>query len=198
MESPLRQNISSVAEKIQDIVDAAERAATEIKAEAEADAARYRTERQREADALGADRAARLEELSVSLSEHADRIRADVISLSTELGRAADELRGHRFEANPARPQASPASDDVAGASSPRGATGLTFQDGTFEPVAYPGTGEGNGTDTAVPEEALLRATQMSVAGHSREEIETALRDEFEIADPAAITHHILGNANSR
>jgi hypothetical protein len=181
MEVPLRRSVSSVAEKIQEILDAAERVARDIEAEAEVEAARYRKDRVREADALITERADRLKGLSTSLSEHADRVRTEVIALSSELSRAADELRGHRYEAKPAA--AEPGSDGEVPA-----------------PVAYPGTGRPLGADdgeAAVPEEALLRATQMSVAGNSREEIESALRDEFELDDPSAVTNHVLGHAKA-
>jgi hypothetical protein len=173
MEGSLRHSISSVAEKIQEIVDTAERVARDIRADAEADAARYRADRQREADALMADRAARLRELSTSLSEHADRVRAEVVSLSAELSRAADELGGQGHEATGGAPA---------------------------EPIAYPGTARTeltNGGDAGFPEEALLRATQMSIAGSSRAEIESALRDEFELDDPAVVTAQALGQARA-
>ena len=45
------------------------------------------------------------------------------------------------------------------------------------------------------PEEAILRATQMAVAGSSRSEIEATLRDEFGLADAGAVVNDILGPA---
>jgi hypothetical protein len=48
-----------------------------------------------------------------------------------------------------------------------------------------------------VPEEALLRATQMAVAGNDRAEIERTLEAEFGITDPHFITDELLGPTGS-
>ena len=42
-----------------------------------------------------------------------------------------------------------------------------------------------------VPENARLVATQMTIAGSSRDEISRRLRDEFGILDPTAILNEI-------
>jgi hypothetical protein len=52
---------------------------------------------------------------------------------------------------------------------------------------------DGEDSDSVVSEDAVLRATQMAVAGNSREEIETVLRTEFGVSDPASVTNEILG-----
>lgn len=219
MATPIRESISSVAEKIQEIVEAAERVAREIQADAEAEASRYREDRRREADALAVDRAARLKELSASLSQHAERVRAEVTSLSAELSRAADELRGDGAAATPVR-QAPPREEHQSseGDLEPSEERDLHGKPGwlrrhsplgrssgpeTPQPVAYPGSAAGESQNgprctpegAHVPDEALLRATQMAVAGSSREEIEEALRRDFDLADPAAVADEILGNA---
>jgi hypothetical protein len=171
MATPLGKSISSAAEKIQEIVDVAERVALDIRAEAETEAARYREDRRREADALVEERTRRFEELSASLSEHAERVRAEVASLSAELGRAVDELRRHDSH-GPLVPVASRVTDARQEA-------------------------HDHGTETPLPEGALLRAAQMAVAGNSRAEIEAALRDEFDLPDPGAIADDILGGAEA-
>jgi hypothetical protein len=172
MATPLGKSISSAAEKIQEIVDAAERVALDIRAEAETEAARYREDRRREADASVEERTRRFEELSASLSEHAERVRAEVASLSAELGRAVDELRRRDSQA-PVVPVTYPGTDARQGA-------------------------RDDGTETPVPAGALIRAAQMAVAGNSRAEIEATLRDEFELSDPGAVTDDILGSAEAR
>ncbi len=48
---------------------------------------------------------------------------------------------------------------------------------------------------SAPPEEAVLRATQMAVAGSSRSEIEATLSDEFGLADATPVVNDILGPA---
>jgi hypothetical protein len=206
--TPIRESISSAAEKIQGILEAAEEAARAIQAEAEADAARYREERRREADALVGERADRLKELAASLGDHAVQVRAAVLSLSAELDRAADELRGESEP--PAQPseseeeEGSPEGPDRArpGWFRRRGPVGATSGAQTPRPVAYDGITDaapagdappaaGGPADALVPDEALLRATQMAVAGRSREEIEEALRRDFAVANPAAVVDDI-------
>jgi hypothetical protein len=43
-----------------------------------------------------------------------------------------------------------------------------------------------------IPEQAVLRATQMAVAGEERREIERMLRDEFGVTDPAGAVDQLL------
>ena len=200
MATPIRESLSSAAQKIEGIVEAAEEAARAIEAEAEADAGRYREERRRETDALAAERADRLNELSVSLSEQAVRVRSAVQSLASQLERAADELRG---EAAPATEPSHDEKDDRDGSPESEQARPGWFRrhlEGP-QPVAYPGTQEAapvnqtstpaRAEDVPVPDEALLRATQMAVAGRSREEIEETLRRDFALTNPGAVVDDI-------
>jgi hypothetical protein len=200
--TPIRESISSAAEKIQGIVEAAEEAARAIQAEAEQEADRYREEKRREADALVVDRADRLKELAASLSEHAVRVRSAVLSLSAELNRAADELRG---ETSPAT-EASHGVEEGEGEDVPAELHGdrsgwFRRRFDTPRPMAYPGTRDmpavnnassrASAEEAPIPDEALLRATQMAVAGRSREEIEEALRRDFGLANPEAVVDDI-------
>ena len=54
-----------------------------------------------------------------------------------------------------------------------------------LRPVAEPGNGE--------VDEALLKATQMAVAGGSRSDIEATLRDEYGVTEPARLVAQVLG-----
>ncbi|HYH62647.1 MAG TPA: hypothetical protein VD766_12340, partial [Solirubrobacterales bacterium] len=63
-------------------------------------------------------------------------------------------------------------------------------------PTAYPGT-SASSSESAPPEEAVLRATQMAVAGSPRSDIEVALRDEFGLDDPGSVVDDILGPDDS-
>jgi predicted nucleic acid-binding Zn-ribbon protein len=45
----------------------------------------------------------------------------------------------------------------------------------------------------AASNEAVLRATQMAVAGSERDEIEAEMRDEFGVGDPARLVDQVLG-----
>jgi len=47
-------------------------------------------------------------------------------------------------------------------------------------------------------EEPLLRATQLAVEGARREEIEDALRREFELTEPRAVVDQVLGPGGER
>ena len=59
-------------------------------------------------------------------------------------------------------------------------------------PAAEPESGEGAQENGLSPGARLL-ATQMSVAGSSREEIENRLRDEFHIEEPESMLDGLLG-----
>ncbi len=61
---------------------------------------------------------------------------------------------------------------------------------GNPQPAAEPQTAASEGGNR---EDALVRATQMAVAGHDRSEIESALASEFGIAEPGGIVDDILG-----
>ncbi|MDP9483791.1 MAG: hypothetical protein M3P84_11290, partial [Chloroflexota bacterium] len=62
--------------------------------------------------------------------------------------------------------------------------------------VAYPGAGQPPAASSGFDgrsEAALLRATQLAVAGSGRGEIEARLLSEFDLADPGAVIDEILG-----
>ena len=74
----------------------------------------------------------------------------------------------------------------------------------TIPPAATPGTPlpprpgpvpveqPSSASSERIPEQAVLRATQMAVAGTERTEIERMLRVEFGIDDPAAVVDEML------
>jgi hypothetical protein len=204
--TPIHESLSSAAQKIQGIVEAAEEAARAIQSEAEVDAGRYREERRRETDALAAERADRLNELSVSLGEHAVRVRSAVQSLASELDRAADELRGDTTP--PSHPsQHEEKSQHEENGDAPEGGSDDSrpgwFRRLAQTPEAVADSAAGDAAsgrhlaaadgpgDVPVPDEALLRATQMAVAGRSREEIEETLRRDFALSNPEAVVDDI-------
>jgi hypothetical protein len=191
--------MAEATQRIEEIVDEAERVAGEIESEARAEADRFLEQRRRDADRLVEERAAKLRELSAAVAEHAETVQRDVRVLLDELGRAADHTSQVGVPApsapQPASPPAPPA-PEVPG--SPPDNQGP-------RPFAYPGTGAGRGApqapsaaaDESVPEEALLRATQMAVAGNDRAEIERTLAAEFGVESPGTIVDEILGPAGS-
>lgn len=182
--SELRQSLAETVRRIEGILEEAERAASEIQAEAEAEASRYAEERRREADRLTEERLRLLSGLSSSLLDHARRISQQSEGMSRAL---EDAVAG--------REGAGDGQSAVSAVSGIEAAAPARAQ--SAEAGRWAGTSGGGVRREAAPvrEEALLRATQMAVAGRSRAEIETALGVEFGIADPAAVLDQILGRS---
>jgi uncharacterized phage infection (PIP) family protein YhgE len=165
-ESGLQRSAAAASEKIQAIIDTAERVANEIQTEADAEARRYLDERRREADRLAEERIGQLSQLSRSLVRRIDRVQGLADELAQELEAAVSSL-GEIGKA-PAKPQEA---------------------SGTAEAQQQ------TDADGDVSEEAVLRATQLAVSGSSREEIESVLAAEFELEDAGAVADDILGRA---
>ncbi len=174
----------SAAERLGEIVEAAERAAASVIDDAEAEARRYLSEARVEADRLVAERLSSLSELTDSLIAGAESIRRQSESLLGSLEEARRLL-----DSEPRRPHAARGShlSAVAPVAEPRpGGTGLRAAE---PPAADRGAAGAHGSAAG----ARLLATQMAVSGAGREEIEARLRSGFEIEDTAAILDAILG-----
>lgn len=192
--SQLRRSITEASRRVGEIIDDAERAAETIRSEAEEDA---RTEAQRVVN----ESAAELASVVSPLVERVENLRVEAASLMDELQVVTESLRKltqpdetvakTRVAVDePAKAQTpEPEVPDVGEAPDPK----PDSPDGPV-PVAYPGKAVTSGTGASgPPEEALLRATQMAVAGNSRQEIEETLRDEFGLDDPVPVVDDILG-----
>jgi vacuolar-type H+-ATPase subunit H len=165
---------NSTAERLAAIVEAAERAAVTVIDDAEEEARRRLEEARAEADRIVADRLTAIADLTDSLIAEAKEIRARSERLAAALEEAKRRLDGESSEEAPqSRPRPSH----------------LTAVDTVVEPVAEELRQGEHGT----PAGARLLATQMAVSGNSREEIETRLRNGFEIEDTEAILDAILG-----
>jgi vacuolar-type H+-ATPase subunit H len=172
---------SSTAERLAAIVEAAERAAVTVIDDAEEQARKRLEEARAEADRLVAERLAAIADLTDSLVAQAEEVRARSERLVSSLEEARRHLDGDSGPGSPqprSRPSHLTAVDTVTEAAA----------EAAPEPQSGPGRGE-RGT----PAGARLLATQMAVSGNSREEIETRLRNGFEIEDTAAILDAILG-----
>jgi len=198
----LKSSITDASRKIEGIIDDAERAAAEILAEARVEAAR-------EAQRTLSSSAAELGSAVLPLVERVENLRVEAAALMLEIESAASMLKEltrteEEQRAAPVPGAPAPVLDDppeVAIESSPASASEPALEPvapGPVAtgapgpaPVAYAGTGE----SPTVPEEALLRATQMAVAGSSRGEIESTLRDEFDLEDATPVVNEILGDA---
>lgn len=169
---------ADTAERLEAIVEAAERAAEGVIDDAEAQARRYLAQARAEADRLAASRVSGLSDLIDSLLAQAMSLRQEAERLQATLEEArvridAAEPHGETREREQPESQEEPvvprlravAADEAPAAESPR-------------------------SDAAG---ARLLATQMAVSGSSREEIEQRLRNRFEIEDADAILDAILG-----
>jgi hypothetical protein len=164
---------ASTAERLESIVEAAERAAESVIDDAEEQGRRYLAEARARADAEAARRRDSLAELTGPLLDQASDLRARAEHLEA----AVEQLRS-RLEAL--------AVDVPEEAEERRGRTPHLI---AVEPVADAEPEPPGQT----PAGARLLATQMAVSGHSREEIEQRLRNGFQIEDTTAILDAILG-----
>lgn len=175
---------ATTAERLEAIVEAAERAAESVIDDAEAQARRYLAQARAEADRAAEGRITELSDLvdtllgqAISLRGEAERLQA---TLEEAQSRIDPERPGEASE-RPLRPADPAPSQEV-----PRlRAVGETEEQ---EPPASPP--ERRLGDAAG---ARLLATQMAVSGSSREEIADRLRNRFEIEDTTPILDAILG-----
>lgn len=207
--SQLKASITDASAKIEGIIDDAERAAAEIKAEARADA-------EREARALVSKSAADLAKVVEPLVQRVENLRVEAAALMHELENATLKLveltkkSADSAAVGVRTPVEEPAAEETR--PEPPQVIKLPERDAPAErpepaarpepvsapgpnPIAYPGTGASDSAPSETPEEAVLRATQMAVAGNSRSEIEATLADEFGLADATPVVDDILGPA---
>jgi vacuolar-type H+-ATPase subunit H len=172
---------ATTAERLEAIVEAAERAAEGVIDDAEAQARRYLAEARAEADRLTETRIIELSQLIDVLLGRADSLRREAEQLQRSLEEA-------KFRIDPEQPGA-PSGERLAPVEPapqpevPR----LRAVAEAGQPAPAP---EGKSADAAG---ARLLATQLAVSGSSREEIEDRLRNRFEIEDTSAILDAILG-----
>jgi hypothetical protein len=211
--------MAAAGDRIQEILDAAESVADQIRRDARSEAESYLDERRREADALAAQQAEKLESLLDTLRRELRAIERQGDSMVTAVEAALAEARRSATtpvtaETNrssgpstPVESSSSSAAADATGAESEESQPQVAAEEpksaleavpSPAAAIAYPGTGAG-GDQTAHgsgDDGALIRATQMAVRGSDRAQIEQALRDEFAISDPAPIVDEILGRSN--
>ena len=165
----LGQVVANVGDRIQEILDTAERVAGEIRAEAEAAAADYLFEQRQAADRIVEERMDDLAAVTQSLSTRAMGVEREATALIAELEEARRRL------AQFAGPGQSPPADGI-----------------TLQPAPRSMPASDGGAGSRLPEQAVLRATQMAVAGSERTDIERMLRDEFGIEDAESVVEGLL------
>jgi len=171
---------TTTSERLEAIVEAAERAASKVIDEAEAEARRHLDDARAEADDAYAEKIASLAGAVDSLIAEAEDIRRR----SDRLLEALEEVR--------AQLQGAPGADSAGAKPAPGGPTRSHLS--AVAPVAeeeLPRPSSRSAGES--PAGARLLATQMAVSGSSRQEIASRLRNGFQIEDTDAILDAILG-----
>jgi hypothetical protein len=168
---------TDTAERLEAIVEAAERAAESVIDDAEAQARRYLAQARADAERQSEVKASEASDLIDPLLAQATALRHDAERLQMSL-----EAAKARIEGVEPPPQA-PAEEREA----PRLRAVETAGARAEEPRTEPDPGRADASG------ARLLATQMAVSGSSREEIAERLRNGFEIEDTDAILDAILG-----
>jgi hypothetical protein len=168
---------TSTSERLEAIVEAAERAAAKVIDEAEAEARRRLESARAEAEDAYAERIASLASATDSLIAQAEDIRRR----SDRLLEALEEVRAQRA--------GGPERERGDATPPPRGShlSAVAPVEGAERARAEPDPARES------PAGARLLATQMAVSGSSRQEIASRLRNGFEIEDADSILDAILG-----
>jgi hypothetical protein len=174
--------MSSVGERVETVLEAAERAAADIRRDAEQWAQRHMEETRRRADAVAAQR---VQELSSITDDLLSRAQA-VAKQSDELISALDSASRRAIKA-PLRRQEDGASEDALEEAAAAPAPTPKAEPASEESAPAEAEHGAVAERRPVSDGARLLATQMAVAGSSRDTIASRLREEFGIDDPSAI-----------
>jgi cell division septum initiation protein DivIVA len=177
-----RELRSTTAQRLEAIVEAAEKAAEGVIDDAEVQARRYLAQARAEADRLAADRVDEVSELVDSLLGQALSLRQEAERLQKTLEEAKTRFDGGEDRDEVERPGGYEEIVEPEEVRAPR----LRAVAGEEERPPEVGAR----SDSAG---ARLLATQMAISGSSREEIAHRLRNGFEIEDADAILDAILG-----
>jgi hypothetical protein len=172
---------ATTAERLEAIVEAAERAAEGVIDDAETQARRYLAQARAEADRVTEARIAELSALIDVLLGRADSLQREAEQLHTTLEEA-------KFRIDPEQP-VEPSGERLQ----PVGPTPQPEAPRLRAVAEAEGAGAAPDGKSADAAGARLLATQLAVSGSSREEIEDRLRNRFEIEDTSAILDAILG-----
>jgi hypothetical protein len=199
--SDVTRFVTETTGRIQEIIDAAERVAAQIRAEAEAkaeaDAQTYLEQQRRAADRIISEKVEGLAALADELSQQASDLRSQSGQIVSTLERAAARLRAALPAPSTGSTEAPRAEVEVEVEPEPEvGVHPVAAVDLQPEAVQPPRAREPQAgrplTSLESPDAALLRAAQLAVAGSGRTEIEAALRRDFGVAEPADILDQIL------
>jgi hypothetical protein len=176
-----RELRATTAERLEAIVEAAERAAEGVIDDAEAQARRHLAQALAEADRLAASRVDDVSGLIDSLLGQALSLRQEAERLQASLEEAQARFDGRE---NAREPEDAEEPQEHEEPRAPR----LRAVLGEGEPASKPSSARADSAG------ARLLATQMAISGSSREEIAQRLESGFEIEDTDAILDAILGS----
>jgi hypothetical protein len=138
-QTPLRRSLSDATERIEAVIEAAEKAAAGIIADAEAEAQRYLEESRARADKVAADRALAMTEVTDDLLEQAREVKRQSDDLIIALDRTRRQFDGGEPTPHPAvaapRPEYSPVAEPAA---DPESESAETFSFPHLKPVDDP------------------------------------------------------------
>lgn len=174
-----RELRATTAQRLEAIVEAAERAAEGVIDDAEAQARRYLAQAQAEADRLAEGRADEYADLFDSLLGQVLSLRQEAERLQATLEEAQARFEGRE---EPEESEIRDEFEEPEEVEAPRLRAVVDEQ----APEAQRARSDSAG--------ARLLATQMAISGSSREEIARRLRSGFEIEDADAILDAILGS----
>lgn len=197
---------AEMTDRLHSVIAAAERAADAIRFDAEEQANRHLAEARQKADRMTAERLRVIARLTDDLIEQASVVRHHSEQMVGSLERAIEIVNG-RIGEETAAGSSSPASG-AGGAALPQRA-GPADAPGQLPPTPIldaalskdgpPGPDLGpqkppspDSTGPADPK-PVLRATQLAIAGESREAIAAAISGEFGV-DPAPVLEQVLGD----
>jgi hypothetical protein len=171
---------STETDRIQAIIEAAERAAAGIIRDAEAQARRFLEESRERVRSVAEERARSIAETTDALLARAEVLKRHSDELIRALERAEDPPRAER--ASHLKPVESPPPDEEpAAVAPPERPPQDVYAERRRSPGEIPTAG------------ARLLATQMAVAGSSRAEIEQRLSSDFGVEDAEEMLNGILG-----
>lgn len=176
--SPAQTHREELGGRLQTVIDAAERAADAIRADAEEQAARHLQQAKQKADRITSERVHLIATLTDDLIEHATNVRDHSRAMSEALDRAVSSISG-RLEANDVL--------STLGYGEPGPGEAALIES---QAPAIPSGAAASQAEP--PPAAVLRATQMAVAGYDRDQISAAILAEFN-ADPEPVIRRVLG-----
>jgi cell division septum initiation protein DivIVA len=169
----------AASERVRAIIEAAETSAAAIRAEAESEAERIRAGAEEQASALRSEVRSDVQALIASIRDGVERLRADLERLEHRLVEPEPEATraAEPVAASDDEPEVALAEDAAVGLDEPQAASARPDPD---------------------LEGARLVALNMALDGADRDEVDRYLRDNYELADRAALLDEVYESVGRR